>query len=136
MNLRLILALSMFGLAMAIGTVFFIPSSIEPALWLVIFLVCAVMIARRAPGRPFLHGLCTSLVNCVWITGAHVLFFETYAAGHAAEVAAMKGSRAMMLVVGPIIGVVSGLILGLFSVIATKVLGSGAAKPGTSAPSA
>ncbi len=40
MNGKLILQLSMFGLAMGLATVFFIPSSIEPAFWLAIFVVC------------------------------------------------------------------------------------------------
>lgn len=67
LNGRLILALSMFGLAMGIATVFIIPSTIEPLFWLGIFLFCAVVIAKKQPSRPFLHGLVTSLVNSVWI---------------------------------------------------------------------
>src|SRR2546426_4238331 len=56
MDWLLILTLSLFGLAMAVATVFVIPSNIEPLFWLVIFIVCAYLIAKRAPGRPFLHG--------------------------------------------------------------------------------
>jgi hypothetical protein len=124
MNGRLILALSMFGLVMAVATVFVIPSKIEPLFWLVIFGVCAVIIARRAPGRPFLHGLCTSLVNCVWVTSAHILFFDTYVANHAEEAAMMQGAplpgRAMMAITGPVIGLISGIVLGLFALIASR----------------
>ena len=65
LNFKLILALSMFGLAMSIATVFLIPSSVEPIFWLVIFLVCAYVIAKRAPSKFFLHGLLVSLANSV-----------------------------------------------------------------------
>src|SRR2546430_17102735 len=67
---RLILELSLFGLAMAVATVFVIPSSVEPIFWLAIFVVCAYLIAKRAPGKFFLHGFLVSLVNCFWITTA------------------------------------------------------------------
>lgn len=126
--------LSLFGLAMGIGTVFVIPSNIEPVCWLVIFVVCAVLIARAGVSRPFLHGLCVSLVNSVWITGAHVAFFDTYIASHAQEAEMMTkmpmSGRVMMLITGPLVGLVSGLVLGLFSWIASKFI----KKPATAAP--
>ncbi len=128
MNWKLILGLSLFGLAMGIATVFWIASHVEPFFWLVIFVVCAWILAKRAPGRYFLHGLMVSIVNSVWITATHVLLFDQYAANHAKE-AAMMGSmsmdpRLLMAISGPLIGVVSGLVLGLFAVIARKIAGS------------
>jgi hypothetical protein len=126
MNWRLILALSLFGLVMGIATVFIVPSTVEPIVWLAIFIACAVIIARRAPGKYFLHGLCVSLVNSVWITTAHVLLFDSYVAHHAQELARMKGMplapRVMMAVTGPVIGLLSGLVLGLFAFVAGKLL--------------
>jgi len=136
MNLRLILALSMFGLAMGIASVFVIPPSVEPIFWLVIFLFCAFVIARRAPGKPFLHGLCVGLANSVWITAAHVIFFDAYVAGHAKEAAMATGGsmppRLMMALTGPVIGLISGVVLGLFVLVAKKLVkpaGSAAAGP-------
>lgn len=126
MNWKLIFGLSLFGLAMAIATVFVIPSNIEPIFWLVIFLICAYLIAKRHPAKAFLHGFCVSLVNSVWITSAHVILFDTYIAGHAreAEMASHMPfpARVMMLVTGPAIGIVSGLVLGFFSWVATKIV--------------
>jgi len=126
MDWKLIVLLSGFGLMMAFATVFVIPSNIEPAYWLVIFLVCAYLIARRAPGRHFLHGLCVSLVNSVWITAAHVILFGQYMASHPQEAAMMKSMpvpespRLMMVLFGPIFGSIFGLILGLFAFLAGK----------------
>src|SRR6516164_9187868 len=117
MNWKLVLALSLFGLAMAFATVFVIPSTTEPLFWLAIFVVCAYVIARRAPGRFFLHGLMVGIVNSVWITSAHLLFFDQYVANHPQEAQMMTkmplAPKVMMAVTGPIVGVVSGVILGL-----------------------
>ena len=132
MNWKLILQLSVFGLAMALGTVFFIPSSIEWVFWLAIFVLTAYLIARRAPGRPFLHGFMLALANCVWVTSAHVLLFSQYMATHASEAASMSAMplavaahpRMMMAAIGPIVGVISGLVLGLFAWVASKFVAS------------
>ena len=131
MNWRLISILSLFGLAMGVATVYVVPSNIEPLVWLPIFIVCAYVIAGRAPDRPFLHGLAVGVLNSVWITGAHVLLFQDYMSRHPQE-AAMTASmplsnhpRILMAIIGPCIGVVSGAVLGLFSVIATRLRGRG-----------
>jgi hypothetical protein len=128
MNWKLIFQLSLFGLAMGIATVFVIPSNIEPAFWLVIFLICAYLIAKQSPAWHFLHGLLLGLANSVWITAAHVLLFDKYVAGHAPEVAMMQKSplvvspKLMMLIFGPVIGLISGVILGLFAFVAGKLI--------------
>jgi hypothetical protein len=123
MNWRLIFMLSIFGLTMAVATVYVVPPSVEPFLWLAIFAVCAFFIARSGAKRPFLHGLLVSIVNSVWITTAHVALADDYLARHpqeAAMAASMSSPRLMMVVTGPIVGVVSGLILGLFAWVASK----------------
>jgi hypothetical protein len=125
-NWKLILQLSMFGLAMGLATVFFIPSTIEPAFWLVIFLFCAYVIAKQCPTRRFAHGVVLGVANSIWITGAHVILFDQYIASHAREAEAMKAiplpPQAMMLVTGPVVGVVSGIVIGLLALLAGKVL--------------
>lgn len=128
MNKKLILQLSLFGLAMAFATVYFIPSNIEPLCWLAIFLVCAYLIAKNCTEKYFLNGLCVSIVNAVWITSVHILLFKTYIANHPQEAAMMRTMpmpthpRLMMLMTGPIIGIISGLVLGLFAFIASKIM--------------
>jgi hypothetical protein len=128
MNWKLILQLSLFGLAMAIATVFVIPTRIEPICWLAIFIICAILIATNCTEKYFLNGLMVSLFNAVWMTSAHILLFNTYIASHAQEAEMVRkmsvslSPKLMMLITGPVIGVISGLILGLFAIIASKIM--------------
>ena len=135
MNWKLTIELSMFGLAMGVATVFVIPSNIEPLFWLVIFGICAYIIATKCSGKYFLHGLLVSVVNSVWITASHILLFDRYMANHAQEAAMMASMpltvspRLMMAVMGPVIGVASGVILGIFAVVAARLAATRARRP-------
>jgi len=126
MDWKLIFLLSAFGLAMGVATVFIIPPSIEPACWVAIFLVCAYILARSRRDRLFLHGLSVSLLNSVWITAAHVMLFEQYMARHTEYAAMMKSMpvaespKLLMVLFGPIIGCLFGVVLGLFAWIFGK----------------
>jgi hypothetical protein len=121
MNWKLVLQLSMFGIAMGIATVFVIPSNFEPLFWLAIFVVCAAIISKRCKRLFFLNGLMVSIVNSVWITSAHVLLFSEYSARHSAEIEMMArlpmgdSPRLLMILLFPVSGIVFGLIMGLFS---------------------
>jgi len=127
MNWKLIFGLSLFGLGMAFATVFIIPSYVEPFCWLVIFVIVATVIARSQPDRPFVHGLLLGIVNGVWITCAHVVFFDQYIAKHPKEAAMMKSMtmpvspRAMMAIVGPLVGIISGIVIGVLALLAVKL---------------
>ena len=128
MNTKLIFQLSLFGLAMAFATVYIIPSNIEPFCWVVIFVICAYLIAKMCTGKYFLHGLYVSLLNAVWITTVHILLFDQYIINHPKEAEMMTrmpipdSPRLMMLITGPVIGLVSGCVLGLFALIASKLV--------------
>src|SRR5579872_3557512 len=131
MNWKLIFGLSLFGLAMALSTISVIPEgAVEMCCWIAIFIICAVIVARDAPGRYFLHGFLVSIFNCVWITSAHIIWSDTYLLHHAMEVANYKTMNdkmhltltQAMLIMGPVVGIISGLILGLFAFIASKLM--------------
>ena len=128
MKWKLILQLSLFGLVMGVATVFVISSSVEPFCWLVVFVISAYAIAHGAPGRPFLHGVLVGLANSVWVTGAHILLVDQYLARHAREAAMMSSMpmpthpRLMMALMGPVIGLLSGVVLGIFAVVATRLV--------------
>jgi hypothetical protein len=128
MNWKLIFQLSLLGLLMGVGSVFFIPAMLEPFLWLVIFLLSAYFIATRAANRYFLHGVTLGLANCVWITSAHVIFISRYLPRHPSEAAMMASMpmpthpRVMMAVFGPVVGLVSGIIIGALAVFAHRMV--------------
>jgi len=130
MNWKLVLQLSLFGLAMGVGTVFFIPSTIEPFFWLIIFLVSAYLIATRCSDRHFVHGVAVGLANSVWVTGSHVLLFSRYIANHPREAAMMSSMplpthpRVMTLIVGAGIGLVSGIVIGALALLARRMVAS------------
>ena len=126
MSSSLILKLSMFGLVMGVASVFWIPPNAEPFFWLPIFLICAYVIGRTAK-KPFLTGVLLGLANSVWITAAHILLSSEYLERHAREAAMMRtmpipnSPRLMMAMMGPIIGLVSGVIIGLLALLASKL---------------
>lgn len=115
--------LSLFGLAMAIATVFIVPSNVEPIFWVAIFIVCAIIIARVRSTAFFIHGLLVGIMNSIWVTGAHIVLFDRYIAKHPKEAAMMASMpRLMMALVGPGIGIVSGAIIGVFAFMAGKFM--------------
>ena len=127
MNWKIILQLSIFGLIMAIGTVSLIPQNIEWMFWLPIFIFCAFVIAKVCPDKYFLYGFLVCLVNCFWIIVVHVLFYKSYIPTHISMFTSMplplgNHPRWVMIISGPIFGILSGIVLGLFSIIASKIV--------------
>jgi hypothetical protein len=129
MNWKIIFQLSVFGLIMAIATISLIPEKVEFIFWIAIFIFCAYIIARVVGRRHFLHGFCVSLVNCIWITAAHIIFHSTYVANHpnavkmSAELHILPTHpRLAMLIMGPFFGILFGLVLGLFCFIASFIV--------------
>lgn len=113
---------------MGVATVFVIPSNVEPDFWLFIFIACAYLIARNRADRHFLHGLLLGIVNSVWVTGAHIAFFSQYIANHPKEAAMMSSMplpdspRLMTACIGPIIGIISGVIIGVLAYVAGRLV--------------
>jgi hypothetical protein len=125
MNWKLIAQLSMFGLAMALGTVFVIPEFWQSAFLLPLQVLSAWLIARRTK-RPFLHGLLTGLANSVWITAAHIIFFDRYVTGHPQDAQVLQlmpnAPRLLMALTGPLAGALSGAMMGVLAWIFAKML--------------
>ena len=128
MNWKLILSLSLFGIAMAIASLFGYTRHIEPLLWLVIFIFYAWWIAKHCAGKFFLHGLLVSVLNGVWISLIHVAFFSRYLSNNpearemAQKLPPVLSPRLFSLIIGPIVGAVFGVVAGLFAFIASKIV--------------
>src|SRR5260370_37958050 len=81
MNWKLIFLLSLFGLGMAVASLFGL-GLFEPVLWFAIFVIYAWVIAKNCTRRYFLHGFLVSVVNSIWITAIHASFFTMYVANN------------------------------------------------------
>ena len=123
MNWKLILTLSLFGLAVAVFSLFGL-GIFEFVIWFAVFVLYAVIIAKRAPGKYFLHGFLVSIVNSFWVTAIHATFFSVYVKNNPQMVQGVPpgmNPRIIMIVAGPIVGAVMGVIAGLFAWIASKI---------------
>jgi hypothetical protein len=104
-------------------------SSEELVVWLLIFIVLAIILSAKATGKFFLHGFLIAIVNSVWVTGSHVALFDAYKSTHQSmfndpsKLPIPDNPQLGMVLFGPLIGIASGLVLGLFSVIAARIRG-------------
>jgi hypothetical protein len=123
MNWKLVLQLSGFGIAMGLGTVFFVPSKVEPILWLIIFLLSAYMIASHCVRLRFLNSLLVGLLDSLLKTTVHMVFFGAYVARHAQEIAMIRqmtsavSPRQLILLSSPIWGLIYGTATGLLTLL-------------------
>jgi hypothetical protein len=123
MNWKFLFQMSLIALVMGISTVFVISSSVEQVLWPMIMVVSAYFIARVSSRWRFVHGPLLGLMNSFWVTSCHLIFATRYLANHLKE-AEMSKTMPMhltpwvaMALFGPIIGIVSGLLIGVLATI-------------------
>lgn len=128
MNWRLILLLSLFGVAMAVASLFGLTRGIEPLLWLLIFIFYAWCVAKKATGKYFLHGFLASVLNGIWISIVHAAFYSLYIRNNPEMLQSFSklppglSPRLMMLIIGPLVGAFFGVVAGLLAFVAAKIL--------------
>jgi len=127
MKWTLILRLSFIGLALALGSIFFISPNVEPLLWLGVFLYYAYAIGSGTRTWRFFHGLLLGILNSSWVVGAHDIFLIRYLAGHPREVSMIEmvhnagvgaSPRWIMSSTGIAVGVMEGIVIGVFAIVA------------------
>jgi hypothetical protein len=121
MHWKLSFQLSMFGLIMAFGTISLIPDNVEWIFWLMIFSLCAYIIAKVCTKKYFMQGFWVNMFNCLWLIIVHYIFFDTWASNHHNMLIAWH-PRFTQVLLGPVIGALSGLVQGLFAFIASKLV--------------
>jgi hypothetical protein len=123
MNWRLILQLSMFGVAMGLGIVFFLPSSATTALWIIIIALSGYAIAKRCVRLRWLNGLLVGLLDGLLSAGVNVLFFHAYAIRHADNIALIHAFvpvmsvRRLLVLTSPVLGLLYGVAIGLVALL-------------------
>jgi len=127
MKWTLILRLSTIGLVLALGSIFFVSPNLEPLLWLGVFLYYAYAIGNGTRARLFLNGLALGVLNSLWVVGTHDLFLTRYLDGHPREVSMLAmvhaanlnaGPRLIMSFTGITVGVIEGVVIGVFAMVA------------------
>ena len=124
MNWKLILALSLSGLVIAVATLFGM-GFMGPTLWLFIGGLCACFIATRAPGKYFLHGFLVNVLSMFWIFAIHACYLLDVSRNKPEIVEILPGGRspqAMNLLLGLTAAAVTGVIGGLFGFVASAIL--------------
>jgi hypothetical protein len=124
MNWKLILKLSIFGLAMGILHVvglFGRVDEIEGVLWFLIFFLCIWFIVKYCTRFYFLHGFLTSVLMDIWITLILIAFFQTYLENNPKAAFSLKAfgnpieAELTFLFLLQLLAIIFGLFLGLFA---------------------
>ena len=123
MSWKLIFGLSLSGIFMGLATVFLIPPHLEPHCWFGILVVTGYAIAKYAPERYFVHGLCVGLVASLWVSLAHYALADRYLAIHGrvlALVPPVASPPVLMALAGGAAGIAASLVLGLYAWVNSK----------------
>lgn len=128
MSWKTIFLLSLSGIVVGFAGVYGLSGIVELVVWLIIFIVFAVVIAKQRDGDYFVHALLASILAGFWVGLVHALFIRTYVA-HNPELNAgitrmpkTAHPRLMMIMFGPFTGAVAGVIAGLMASVAGKIV--------------
>ncbi len=117
---RIILALSLPGLLLSLLGIFVLSRRAEGALWLALWALTAIFIARRTIEGPLILGFLAGFAQQVWAAAAHQIFFGTFLEHRPDEAAWLlsSGGRAMEAFSGVVTAALSGIIVGILSLVA------------------
>ncbi len=127
MRWKVILLLSLFGLLMGALSLGGFTRGIELWYWIAIAAISALVLARSAQQRHFLHGWFVGALSGLWNGTVQAAFFTTYAANNPASIQNTDGSSFVLtptfvLIAGPIIGMIYGVVVGLLSQVTARIL--------------
>ena len=137
MNWKIIIGISLTGVLMGVGLVAGWIGGLEGEAWFLISIPCGVVIAKNVKTRRFLHGFLAGAIAGIIGAAIEVVFMPTYLANNPetarmfAETLGEFSPRMLMLILVPFVGLISGLVLGVISVLIARLL----ARPDRSAGS-
>jgi hypothetical protein len=126
MNWTVIILLSSFGLAMGLLSIKGYTQKVEPFLWLLFGVIASLVLSKNVDNKTFLHAL---IIGLFWgmLNGiTQSAFFDQYLANNTNLKERFKQSsfmrpRYFVLVTGPIIGLITGLVLGGLTLLLKKI---------------
>ena len=122
MNWRLIFRLSLLSVPMGFASVFGFPGSYEWLMWLCIGMFSAWRIALSRRDELFLHGLYLGIFDGLFNSAIQAAFLSTYLSNNPRMVEALETlpqglhHSLVILIMGPIVGSISGVFFGLLAV--------------------
>jgi hypothetical protein len=128
MNWRLIVTLSLLGIVFGISSVFGFTAGCEWLAWLCIGVYSAWRFTRQSREELFLHGFYLGILAGFFSSIVQALFISAYLANNPRMVEALNAlpqglhPAAVVLIMGPIIGTVSGVAFGVLAVIIGKAM--------------
>jgi len=127
MNWKLIFLLSLFGIAMAFARMFnLFGGNAENIIWFAILIFNAIVLAKSTTQKLFLHGFLICIINGIWGSAIHLALFDTFVANNPDMVAKFKdlpiNQYVLACIMGPVIGIISGAVEGVLTVIAGKFI--------------
>ena len=125
MDWKIVLLLSTIGIVMGLLSVKGYTQKIEPVLWLLFGIATSLILSKNLE-PPFLHGL---LIGIAWglLNGLiQFTFFDTYSTNNPLlqqrfQKTTFVQPRYFVLLTAPVIGLVTGLILGGLSLLFKKL---------------
>jgi hypothetical protein len=126
MDWKVIIILSAIGLIMGLLSVKGFTQKLEPFLWLLFGIATSLVLSKNIDHKTFLHGL---LIGLAWgiINGlTQSVFFDTYITNNPSMQQNLQKTtfvqpRYFVLMTAPIVGLVTGLVLGGLSLLLKKV---------------
>ncbi len=113
---------------MGVLSVLGLTRGVEGWLWLALCIFCAGWMGTQLAERRFLHGFLTGLISGAVAPVIQALFFSTYVANNpefsqaAAQLPPGISPRIITVVAIPLGGLLSGVVLGLLTMLAGRLL--------------
>jgi hypothetical protein len=126
MDWKAIIILSTFGPLMGFLSVKGFTLKLEPFLWLLFGIATSLILSKNIEHNTMMHGLCIGLLWGIGNGLIQTLFFENYLANNPQvrdnfiKITFIQ-PRYFVLVTAPVIGLITGLVLGGLSLILKKV---------------
>jgi hypothetical protein len=126
MDWTVIMIFSAIGLIMGLLSVRGFTQKLEPFLWLLFGIATCLVLSKNIDNKPFLHGLLIGIAWGVINSLVQFAFFDTYLANNPQlsqnfSKPTFVHPRYFVLVTAPIIGLITGLILGGLSLLFKKL---------------
>lgn len=127
MNWKIILLLSLFGVLMGLNYVFGLIQGLEWLLWLIIAIISAYVLYKQTDRLLFTHAVLTGIIMGIFNTIVQSALFDKYLENTPESEGIPQWPitiepQYFLLMAGPFVGIVYGLVIGLFALIIKKIL--------------